>query len=141
MFLLKREYVLKSFSDEEIKEMLKELAQMGPKVVIITGILDHLGKKANVAYDVKQNIFWKVPYQEVDVHYPGTGDAFTSVLIGALIQGDSLPMAMERASRFISLAIRTTYGYCTDTREGIMLEKVLPALFKRETVAEYSIIE
>lgn len=141
LFLLGREYILRPFTDEEIKEMLRTLAQMGPKVVIITGILDHTGKRANVAYDVKQNIFWKVPYQEVAVHYPGTGDAFTSVLIGALIQGDSLPMAIERASRFISLAIRTTYGYCTDTREGIMLEKVLPALFKRETVAEYSIIE
>lgn len=141
MFLLKREYILKAFTDKEIKEMLGKLAQMGPKVVIITGILDHLGKKANVAYDAKQDIFWKVPYQEVEVHYPGTGDAFTSVLIGALIQGDSLPMAIERAARFISLAIRTTYGYRTDTREGIMLEKVLSTLFKREIVAEYSIID
>lgn len=141
MFLLKREYINRAFSNEEIKEMLKTLAEMGPKVVIITGILDESGKKANVAYDTARDCFWKVPYQEVEVHYPGTGDAFTSVLIGALIQGDSLPMAIERASHFISLAIRTTYGYCTDTKEGIMLEKVLPALFKRETEASYSRME
>lgn len=141
MFLLKREYIERTYKDNEIKEILKALAQMGPKVVIITGIIDESGKKANVAYDAKQDIFWKVPYHEMAVHYPGTGDAFTSVLIGALIQGDSLPMAIERASRFISLAIRTTYGYCTDTREGIMLEKVLPALFNRETEANYSVLE
>lgn len=141
MFLLDREYMEKSFTNEEIKELLLALAKMGPKTVIITGILDDLGKKVNVAYDMKQDIFWKVPYQEVEVHYPGTGDAFTSVLIGALIQGDSLPMAMERASSFISLAIRTTYGYCADTREGIMLEKVLPSLFKREAIGEYSTIK
>lgn len=140
MFLLEREYIVKPFSDEEIKEMLKDLAKMGPKVVIVTGILDHSGKKANVAYDAQHHIFWKVPYQELEVHYPGTGDAFTSILIGALIQGDSLPMAIERASQFISLAIKTTYGYCADTREGIMLEKVLPALFKRETEASYCMI-
>lgn len=141
IFLLKREYSLRPFGDEEIKEILKALAQMGPKVVIITGIPDETGRKTNVAYDTNQDIFWKVPYQEIAIHYPGTGDAFTSVLIGALIQGDSLPMAIERASRFISLAIKTTYSYCTDTKEGIMLEKVLPALFNRETEGDYRIIE
>lgn len=141
MFLLKKEYAMRSYKDEEIKEILKALAQMGPKVVIITGILDKSNKKANIAYDTKQDIFWKIPYQEIAVHYPGTGDVFTSVLIGALIQGDSLPIAIERASRFISLAIRTTYGYCADTREGIMLEKVLPALLNKEIEANYSILE
>lgn len=141
MFLLKRDYIEdKLFTNEEIKEILLALAKMGPKIVIITGILDDLGNRVNVAYDMKKDLFWKVPYQEIEVHYPGTGDAFTSVLIGALIQGDSLPMAMERASSFISLAIKTTYGYCTDTREGIMLEKVLPSLFNKETIGEYSII-
>ena len=79
-----------------------------------------------------------MPYQEINAHYPGTGDAFTSALIGALIQGDSLPMAMSRATEFISLAIKTTYGYQTETREGVMFEKVLPALFKREIDINYS---
>ena len=142
MFLLKREYIEgKLFTNEEMKEILLALADIGPNVVIITGILDALGNKANIAYDAKQNIFWKVPYQEIEAHYPGTGDTFTSVLIGALIQGDSLPMAIERASSFVSLAIKTTYGYCTDTREGIMLEKVLPNLFNREIIGEYSTIK
>ena len=141
MFLLKRDYIEdKLFTNEEMKEILLALANMGPNIVIITGIQDDLGNKVNIAYDTKQNIFWKVPYQQIEVHYPGTGDAFTSVLIGALTQGDSLPMAMERASSFVSLAIRTTYGYCTDTREGIMLEKVLPSLFNKEVIGEYSTI-
>lgn len=142
MFLLKKDYIQdKLFTNEEMKEILLALADMGPNIVIITGILDDLGQKVNIAYDMKQNIFWKVPYREIETHYPGTGDAFTSVLIGALTQGDSLPMAMERASSFISLAIKTTYGYCTDTREGIMIEKVLPSLFNKETVGEYSTIK
>lgn len=141
MFLLNREYENRPFNDEEIKEMLRSLSELGPDITIITSILDDSGMKANVAYDKKQNIFWKVPYKEMLVHYPGTGDAFTSVLIGALIQGDSLPMAIDRATRFISLAIKTTYGYCTNPREGVMLEKVLPALFKQELTGEYQIMK
>lgn len=137
-FLLGKPYSDEILSETAIKENLKALAALGPKVVIITGIAMPDGRKANVAYDSKQEIFWKVPYDEVPTHYPGTGDAFTSVLIGALSQGDSLPMAIDRATQFISLAIKTTYGYCSDNREGIMLEKVLPALFNYELSSEYS---
>ena len=139
-FLLGKEYGKEILSEEEIKVNLKALAQLGPKVVIITGVKLTDGSKANVAYDRGQDIFWKVPYTEVPTSYPGTGDAFTSVLIGALAQGDSLPMAIDRATRFISLAIKTTYGYCSDNREGIMLEKVLPALFNHEISSDYSIM-
>lgn len=141
MFLLNREYENKAFKDEEIKEMLTRLGGMGPNRVVITGIMDSTGAKANVAYDKKQNIYWKVPYKEVLAHYPGTGDAFTSVLIGALIKGEQLPVAINKAAQFISLAIKTTYQYGTDAREGIMFEKVIPSLFKREANVEYSVIE
>lgn len=136
-FLLGKPYSDEPLNEAAIKENLKALAEMGPKVVIITGVTMLDGCKANVAYDSKQDIYWKVPYDEVPTHYPGTGDAFTSVLIGALSQGDSLPMAIDRATQFISLAIKTTYGYCSDNREGIMLEKVLPALFSHEISSNY----
>ena len=61
-------------------------------------------------------------------HYPGTGDAFTSVVTGALLQGDSLPVALDRAAQFILQGIRATFGYQGDNREGILLERVLPNL-------------
>lgn len=140
MFLLDRTYESRAFDDEGIKEILSQLADMGPKYVVITGMTDAEGIKVNVAYDKIRNIFWKVPYKEVLAHYPGTGDAFTSVLIGALINGYNLPMAIQKAAEFISLAIKTTYGYGVDAKEGIMFEKVIPSLFKNEVDGEYSII-
>lgn len=139
-FLLDQAYSEAALSHEEIKEALRKLVKLGPKTIIVTGVLMEDGHKANIAYDSIQDIFWKVPYNEVPAHYPGTGDAFASVLIGALAQGDSLPMAIDRATRFISLAIKTTYGYCTPTREGIMLEKVLPALLTTEISSDYCAI-
>lgn len=141
MFLLERPYENRPFVDDEIKVILKQLSDLGPHTVVITGMMDAHGNKVNVAYDRSNNRFWKVPYKEVMEHYPGTGDAFASVLIGALIQGDSLPVAISRAAQFISLAIKTTYGYGTDTKEGIMLEKVLPELFNREIYADFSVME
>ena len=44
------------------------------------------------------------------------------------MQGDSLPLALDRATQFILQAIRATFGYRYDSREGILLEKVLPNL-------------
>lgn len=141
MFLLKRPYEVKAFSNGEIKEILGALAKMGPKIVIITGMTDENSIKVNVAYDQSKEVYWKVPYKEIIAHYPGTGDVFTSVVIGALIQGDSLPIAIGRAAHFISLAIKMTYGYGAPSKEGVMFEKILPELFKSVQDIEYSLIE
>ena len=66
------------------------------------------------------------------MHYPGTGDLFAAVLTGSLLEGDSLPMAMDRATRYVELTIKTTYSYSTDPREGVMLERTLEWLTRRE---------
>jgi len=42
-----------------------------------------------------------------------------------LMQGDSLPVAIDRATQFILQGIRATFGYDYSNMEGIMLEKVL----------------
>lgn len=69
---------------------------------------------------------WKVTCPYLPAHYPGTGDAFTSVVTGALLQGDSLPVALDRAAQFILQGIRATFGYQCDNREGILLERYCP---------------
>ena len=46
----------------------------------------------------------------------------------ALLQGGSLPVALDRAAQFILQGIRATFGYQGDNREGILLERVLPNL-------------
>ena len=62
-------------------------------------------------------------------HYPGTGDTFSSVLTGSLIQGDSLSIALDRAVQFVTLGIRATFGQGLPSREGILLERILGSLF------------
>jgi pyridoxine kinase len=119
---------------EVLKSWLTRLAGMmnGPdtKKVIITSVpTDPSGKRtAVVAYDNREEQFWKVECEYVPADYPGTGDVFTSVVTGALLQGDSLPIAVERAVRFVLQAVRATFGYPIDPLEGFLLERVLPTL-------------
>jgi len=140
--LLKKNYRLK-ISEDEIKEWLKELSCMGPKIVIITSVPDlNQGKKTSViAYNKEDGRFWKVKCDYIPGYYPGAGDIFTSVVTGSLLQGDSLPIALDRGVQFITAGIRASYGYSYPQREGIILEKVLPNLNLPVISSSYEIIE
>ncbi len=113
-----------------LMEWTRKLAKMGPEVVIITSVPEPFlpGKTAVLAYNQSDDRMWKITCDYLPANYPGTGDAFASILCGALLQGDSLPIAIDRAVHFISMGVRATFGYQHHQAEGILLEKVLPSL-------------
>lgn len=130
-------------SMSEIKRRLKRLTAMGPQLAVITSAPtasrpDHTSV---VAYHAGQDRFWKVDCPYIPAFYPGTGDCFASVLTGSLLQGDSLPLAMDRAVRFVTLGIRAAFGHALPHREGILLERVLDSLRAPVTSASYELLE
>ena len=131
-FLLNKPYK-KEISETEVKEWLVELANMGPKIVIATSVPDENSHKADrktnvIAYDKENDVFWKVSCKYIPASYPGTGDAYTSVVIGSLLQGDSLPIAIESGVQFITQCILASYGFKYPNREGVLLERMLDVL-------------
>ena len=131
-FLLGEKYK-ETTTEEEVKDWLVRISEMGPKIVIITSVPD---EKINefeknmsvIAYNREDDVFWKVSCKYIPVSYPGTGDAYTSVLIGSLIQGDSLPVAIDRAMQFVTQCIKASYGFKYPSREGVLLERNLNTL-------------
>ena len=121
---------------QKIKSYLVRLSELGPKIVVITSVFSD-GRTYNVGYDRDHSKFWRIPYNMINAHYPGTGDVFASVLTGSILRGDSLPIAMNRATAFLERAIKTTYSYSTDSREGIMLESCLDFLITNPTLCDY----
>ncbi len=119
-----------NISEENIKEWLLRLSDMGPDMVVITGFPkdSSISKFSVIAYNKNDSCFWKVPIDYIPADFPGTGDCFTSVLTGALMQGDSLPIALDRAVHFISCGVRATFGYKYDQNQGILLERILNRL-------------
>ena len=140
-YLLDRPYK-ESNTDQELKEYLRCLSDKGPEVVIITSVpvLDEPHKTSVYAYNRRGNRYWKITCPYLPAHYPGTGDTFTSVITGALLQGDSLPIALDRATQFILQGIRATFGYEYDNRDGILLEKVLHNLDMPIQSSSYELI-
>ncbi|QXM07090.1 pyridoxamine kinase [Crassaminicella indica] len=132
-----------NISEDKIKDWLIRLADMGPKIVIITSVPDHKGSKKTsvIAYDRKDHRFWKVSCLYIPAHFPGTGDGFTSVLVGSLLQGDSLPIALDRSVQFITSAIRASYGFDYPQREGVLLERVLENLNMPVLMSSYELLK
>lgn len=129
-------------SDDELKHYLRCLSDKGPQIVIATSVpVPAEPHKTSVyAYNRVGNRYWKITCPYLPAHYPGTGDTFTSVITGALLQGDSLPIALDRATQFILQGIRATFGYEYDNRDGILLEKVLHNLDMSIQISSYELI-
>ncbi len=136
--LLGESYQSAPLTRAEAKSKLVRLSKLGPDRVIITGVGLASGEAmTNIGYDRARGTFWYIACDYVPASYPGTGDLFAAVLTGALLQNDSLPMAMARATHFAQAAIKTTYGYGTDPRFGVMLEPLLGQLAGHEVYSDY----
>lgn len=128
-FLLNKPYQ-KTVSIQQIKDWLYKLSSIGPKVVVATSV--PLSTQSHytsvIAFDQCSHRFWKIDCPYIPAHYPGTGDTFASVLMGSLLQGDNLPIAIERAVQFVTMGIHATFGHGLPHREGILLERILETL-------------
>lgn len=139
--LLDEKYRTK-ISLSELKSWCTRLAALGPKQVIITSVPDeNLPNKTSViAYNSDDKRFWRVSCDYLPANYPGTGDAFASVMVGSLLQGDSLPIALDRAVHFIAMGVRATFGHGYLPAEGILIEKVLPSLNAPAQISSYQLL-
>lgn len=115
-------------NDEKILNIAKKISSMGPEKVIITGIIRE-NKVVNFAYNNAEKSFFKVESDFNNKSYSGTGDIFTSIVIGLILNGHDLNYSVEKATEFIYKTIEYTSKFNTDTREGIMFELFLKELF------------
>ena len=113
-----------------VHSLLKKLTTICNGKIVITGIGLPGGIVANAGRNEDGSIFW-VERMCRDVSYPGTGDIFASVLLGALMQGDDFETACTRAADFIVLLITESQKIDTPVRMGVALEAHLGALLKK----------
>lgn len=126
-------------SAEQTRSWLAKLSGYS-KTVVIKGVPLADGDShtfSNVGFDRNSGSFWRLDWDHIPVHYPGTGDIFASVLTASLLKGDSLPIALNRATVFTELAVKTTYSYGTEPRYGVLFEDVLGWLMSNTTLCDY----
>lgn len=123
-FLTNRDYTKKDYTKSELIQIAKDLSELGPSKVVITGIIynDFI---LNLSYDkdLDEHFFNSIEYNNLS--YSGTGDIFTSIICGMLNNGYDLKFAVLTASNFIYKSIKYTSKFNTDRNDGVMFEMFL----------------
>ena len=131
-FLLDHPYC-ETMTETQIKEELRALSALGPERVIITSApSSSVETCAVVAYERATKRFWRVENKRYPIFYPGTGDTFSSVLVGSFLLGEDLPTALVRAVDFVSLGIAQTFPSGAPATDGVFLEQSLDRLRQKE---------
>jgi len=115
-------------TDAQVEKMLRGLLKLGAKRVVLTGVSKTDGRMANAYMEQGDRMHGECAFEHLSVHYPGTGDLFASVLTGAMVQGDNISRAVQRAAEYVYGAIAITIQTGTEPRMGVQFEKTLHEL-------------
>jgi pyridoxine kinase len=115
-----------SISWEEAGDLLDKLRDMGSKSALITSCkID--GHNSVAGYNHFNDNYFHLDYHEIPGLFHGTGDIFSAVLIGHLLNGEPLKgstrQAMDTVFRMID-----RYSGTDDKNRGIPVEKCLDLL-------------
>lgn len=107
----------------EARRLIDALREVGAKSVLITSILVD-GVHCVEGYNHFTNEYFKLEYTEIPVHFPGTGDIFSAVLIGHLLKEEPLVASTRKAMDVVAKLIELNKDN-TDKNRGIPLENFL----------------
>ena len=111
-----------------ITDMLGALAQLGAKYVALTGVSFEEGKIGVMGLNTEDGSYFEYYTEHVPVSFHGTGDIFSSVVVGALTRGKSLPEAFQIASDYTKETIAYTWRTSGAGGYGVDFEVTLPGL-------------
>lgn len=106
--------------------LIDRLREMGAKSVLITSIVID-GQHAVVGYNEENGERFMLPYEEIPVHFPGTGDMFSAILISHLLNGKPLKESAQQAIDTMSRLIEQNREN-PDKNMGIPIENFLHLL-------------
>ncbi|WP_290770896.1 pyridoxamine kinase [Anaerofustis sp.] len=114
---------------EDIKEYIDKFRKLGSKSVVITSVKNkENGKYSIEGYSHFEDEYFSVPYDYINVRFPGTGDVFSSVLIGKVLKGYTLKDSCKTASDFVRKAMEKDEKIVVDKRMGMNIEDNLQFL-------------
>ena len=117
-----------SLSQGEAQEVVDGLLSLGPRSVVVTsGVEAETGNHVVWGYNHRKGSYFTLPYEFIKVHFPGTGDMFSAVLVGELLAGRELEAAVRRAMDVLETLILLERDE-NEKNKGIRIEKYLSVL-------------
>ena len=110
-------------SASELRKLVDGLHKLSGKSVVITSAQDSETDEHLVCgYDHKSGQYFRVPFTFLPVRVAGSGDIFSTVMTGKLLNGESLEAAVREAVRVLTTLIRENQSHL-DEYKGILIER------------------
>ncbi len=111
---------------EEARALVLAIRRLGAKSVVVTSCKVD-GVDAIVGYDHVAGEYFTVPFDMIPVYFPGTGDTFSSVLLGRVMRGWTLEQATQDAARVVRELIARNADQ-EDKSAGLPIEACLDVI-------------
>lgn len=128
-FLTKKFLNKQHVSLEEAKELINTLRNFGSASVVITSVETPEGGHYVCGYSACEEEYFNIPYTRIPIQFPGTGDMFSSILLGNLLHGVSLQTSVQKAMDLVYAFILKNKD-TQDSFRGIAIEESLDLLKK-----------
>ena len=118
------------YDEAYIKEMLAKLNTFGARISVLTGVSLEPGKTGVMAYDREKDDYYVYQNDRVDATYHGTGDLFSSTVVGEILRGKTWQEAFAIAADYTAHTIEVTLENPEKPWYGVDFEKTLPDLIR-----------
>ena len=126
-FMTDMEY-REEYDEAYVKEMLGRLNDLGAKVSILTGVSLEEGKTGVMGYERETGEYYLYQNDKVDAAYHGTGDLFSSTVIGEIMKGLDWRDAVRIAADHTAHTIEVTLENPAEPWYGVDFEATMPEL-------------
>lgn len=116
------------YTREYIENLMKKLSSICRGKIILTGVYFDEHSIGAAAYDNLSNDISFCMGKRIPGSIHGTGDVFTSVLVGALLNDVPLKNAVQIAADYVADCIKRTVGSGSEKRYGVNFEAGLGKL-------------
>lgn len=125
--LLTNSIYLESYNELYIKDLLNKLEKLCPNTIILTGVSYEQGMTGVVIYQNHQ--YQYIKHEKINKSYHGTGDVYSSTLLGLYLKYNDLDKAVKGACNFVVKCIKNTID--DDTHNyGVKFEPLLQDIEK-----------
>ena len=118
------------YDEAYIRDLLARLTGLGAKVVALTGVSLSEGKTGVMGYDTVKEEYFTYQNDRIPIAYHGTGDIFSSVTIGSLMNDISWKDSLKIAADYTAATIDVTRKNPKKPWYGVDFEATIPDLIR-----------
>lgn len=116
------------YTRDWVEEVLEKLCKLGPRIAVLTGVWEKENALGAACLDASRGKVEFAYAKRVEGSYHGTGDLFSSCLLGGLLNGMEIGEACGLSVEFTRRCAETTREMGGDLRFGAKFEEHLPWL-------------